>query len=210
MIYKDRFEAGQKLASELKKHDLKNAIIFGLPRGGALVALEVANILNLPLDLIIVKKVGHPENPEYAICTITENGFLACNEEEMFDFDQEWLKKQLEEKQDEAKDRRKLYEPYLKKVNAKNKVAIIVDDGVATGLTVRAAIKDLKSRKPQKIIVAVPVAPIEFIGEIKNKVDNLIVLEIPEYFLGAVAAYYESFPPVIDEEIINLLRGKNG
>jgi putative phosphoribosyl transferase len=123
------------------------------------LGIEVAKALNAPLDLVIPRKIGHPFHPEYAICTVTESGQLVCNETEKSNIDQTWLKLEVIKEQAEAKRRRNVYLKNKSLVSVRGKIAIIVDDGVATGLTLRAGIKDVKSKKPSKVVIAVPVCP---------------------------------------------------
>jgi len=206
MILKDRKEAGEKLAEKLK--DLKDtqAIVYALPRGGVVVGHEIAQKLNLPLSLIITRKIGHQFNSEYAICAIAEDGHSICNEEEEKRADQEWLKEQFEKEREEARRRREVYLKDQPALYPKNNSVIIVDDGVATGLTIMLAIKEMRHENPVKIIVAIPVIPSDIAHEIKNEVDELVALEIDENYAGAVGAYYEDFPQVGDDEVINLLK----
>lgn len=202
--FKDRAEAGQKLAEKLEKYRDKEAVIYALPRGGVVLGYEIAKRLNAPLDLIITRKIGHPNNPEYAICAIAEDGHKLCNEEERSHIDSRWFDEKAKDEQEEAKRRRELY-LQGKSESVKGKIAIIVDDGVATGLTLRLAIKELKHKQPKRIVVAVPVAPKEIASELEKEVDEFVALDIPKFYLGAVGAYYENFSQVKDEEVIQLL-----
>ncbi|RJP47328.1 MAG: phosphoribosyltransferase [Armatimonadetes bacterium] len=204
MVFKNRQETGEKLAEKLEKYQGQDVVVYALPRGGVVLGAEIARKLHAPLDLIIVRKIGHPLNPEYALCATSENAHMVCNEEELAGVDQEWFKKEVEKERQEAKRRREAYLKGRKPVPAKGKIAIIIDDGVATGLTMFTAIIEIKHQKPKKVIVAVPVAPKETADQIESKVDEFVSLEIPEIFLGAIGAYYEYFPQVSDEEVINL------
>ena len=204
MRFKDRAEAGQKLAEKLEKYRGKEAVIYALPRGGVVLGYEIAKHLKAPLDLVITRKIGHPNNPEYAVCAIAEDGHMICNEEERSRIESIWFDKKAKDEQEEAKRRRELY-LQGRSESAEGKIAIIVDDGVATGLTLRLAIKELKHKQPKRIVVAVPVAPGEIASELEKEVDEFVVLDIPEFYLGAVSAYYENFTQVEDEEVIDLL-----
>lgn len=205
MRFKNRVEAGQKLAQKLAHYKDKDVIVYTIPRGGIVLGYEIAIYLNAPLDLVITRKIGHPYNPEYAVCVIAEDGHMVCNEEERNTLDEAWLKKAAEKERQEAHRRREVYLKGRKELNPQNKIAIIVDDGVATGLTFLLAIDELKHRNPQKIIAAIPVAPQRTAQKIKQKVDELIALEIPEVYLGSVGAYYDEFPQIQDKEVIKLL-----
>lgn len=205
MRWRDRVEAGQELAKALRKYKGRDAIVYGLPRGGVVVAAEVARELGLPLDLIIARKIGHPFHPEYAIGAVTEHGKPIVNEAEVAGIDGSWMKKAIAEQQAEAKRRRELYLHGRPNRSARGKITILVDDGIATGLTFRAAIEELKSKKPAKIVVAVPVAPDDSAAEIENEVDELVVLQREKYFMGAVGNYYEYFEQTEDNEVIDIL-----
>lgn len=194
------------LAQALDKYKDRDVIIYALPRGGAVVAAEVAKALHKPLDLIIIRKIGHPYNPEYALCAISINGHLVCNEVELAQVDKGWFQGELEKQKIRAKEQYRLYLKGKRPTSAKGKTAIIVDDGIATGLTMKAAIKEIEHQNPKQVIVAVPVIPKDIAGEIKSEVNNLIVLETPEEFVGSVGAYYDYFPQVSDEEVIKLLQ----
>lgn len=204
--FADRSEAGRKLAEKLKKYRDRDVVVYALPRGGVVVGAEIAKRLHAPLDLIIVRKVGHPYNPEYALCALSENTHMVCNEEELAEVDKKWFEVQVQNERREAKRRREVYLEGRKPIAAKGKIAIIVDDGVATGLTMFVAILEIKHQNPKRIVVAVPVAPADTADQIKSKVDEFVALEIPEIFLGAIGAYYKFFPQVSDEEVIKLMQ----
>ena len=204
-MFKDRKEAGSLLAHELIQYRSKNAVVLALPRGGVPVAFEIAKKLKLPLDIFPVRKVGHPDNPEYALCAVDQDGNTLCNEEEIANVEPVWLKKEIEEQRQEALRRAGLYRGNKKSLNLSGKIVILVDDGVATGLTLRLAVKSLRRKEPGKIIVAVPISPKETADILKAEVDKLIILDVPEYFAGSVGAYYESFSQVSDDEVISLI-----
>ena len=204
-MFKDRKEAGSLLAHELIQYRSKNAVVLALPRGGVPVAFEIAKKLKLPLDIFPVRKVGHPDNPEYALCAVDQDGNTLCNEEEIANVEPVWLKKEIEEQRQEALRRAGLYRGNKKSLNLSGKIVILVDDGVATGLTLRLAIKSLRKKEPEKIIVAMPISPKETADILKAEVDKLIILDVPEYFAGSVGAYYENFGQVSDDEVISLV-----
>lgn len=208
MYFKDRTEAGRLLALKLKKYKNKDAVVYALPRGGVVTAVEVAKYLNAPLDLIITRKIGHPYQPEYAIAATAENGHIVGTQRELKSVDEKWLKQEIERQRLEAKRRREKYLQGKPEVPVKEKIAILVDDGIATGLTMLAGIMELKHRHPKKIIVAVPVIPQTTAGVLKKEADEIIALDIPpdEAFLGAIGAYYAKFPSIEDEEVINTLK----
>lgn len=208
MFLKDRTEAGQLLAEKLKKYR-QNAVVLALPRGGVVVAAEIAKILHLLLDLIIARKIGHPYNSEYAIAAISENGDFVANQAEIVSIDRDWFEKEKARQIEEARHRRKLYLKDRKPITLKDKTVIIVDDGLATGLSMRAAILQIKKQKPKKIVIAVPVAPKDTATNLSQDVDDFVALDIPENFKGAVGAYYQDFNQVSDEEVIGIINNVN-
>jgi predicted phosphoribosyltransferase len=179
--------------------------VFALPRGGVETAVEIANKLEVPLDLLISRKIGHPGNPEYAIGAVTATGPVYWNEAEIISLDDLWCKQAETKEREEAKRRYIAYLADRVRYSAKNKTIIVVDDGIATGLTMQAAVNELLTQKPSRIIVAVPVAPLDAIDRLLEKVDDVVVLINPNKFLGAVGAHYTNFPQLTDEDVINLL-----
>lgn len=211
MIFKDRIEAGQRLAKALEKYkNQKNTIILALPRGGVVTGFELAKELGLPLDLVVPRKIGAPGNPEFAIGAITEEGEGIFNEEIIRDYriSKEYIEKTVEEERKEAQRRLVTYRGERVPLDLVGKTVIIVDDGIATGLTMRAAIKSTKNKDPKKIIVAVPCGAKDSIDRIKREVDEVVCLHAPVFF-GAVGAFYREFPQITDEEVIDLMKKAN-
>lgn len=207
--FKNRIEAGQKLAVALSKYKGEDVVVFALPRGGVPLGVEIARDLNLPLELIIVRKIGHPMTPEYAVCAIAEDGDRLCNEKEIVSLDAEWLKTSSDLERKEAERRRVTYLGKKEPAIIDNKTIILVDDGVATGLSIRLAIKELRHGNPAKIIVAIPIIPKDALGALKEEADELVFLDAPTFYLGGISAYYDDFPQVSDDMVINLLRSIN-
>ncbi len=205
ILFKNRSEAGKQLAQKLEKYKDKDVVIYALPRGGVVTAYEIASYFHAPMDLIITRKIGHPYSPEYAIGAVAENGHHIFNQNEIFDVDSAWLNMAIEKEKLEARRRRKIYLADKKPVSCKGKIAILVDDGIATGLTMKAAILEIKHEGPKQIVVAVPVAPPETAKEIQNIIDDFVAVYIPEYFAGSIGAYYKDFLPVSDSMVIRLL-----
>ncbi len=204
--FKDRVNAGWLLAQALGEYkNSPQAIIYALPRGGVVLGKVVARELNLPLDILITRKIGHPANEEFAVGAVTENGEPVFDAKQLAELNDDWLQLAVQGQRQEAKRRRERYLIGRTHHSAEDKTGIIVDDGIATGLTMRAAIFELKSDKPAKIVIAVPVAPAKIVGELTILVDELIVLKANSGFLGSVGAYYNSFPQVTDEEVVRLL-----
>lgn len=210
MHFKDRKEAGLLLSLKLKSYRGKDIVVYALPRGGVITAFEIAKYLNAPLDLIITRKIGHPNQPEYALAAVSDNCFIVGSEKEILSVDKKWLKKEISLERKEIKRRKEKYLSNRKEIDVKNKIAILVDDGIATGLTMKAGIKELKLRDPKKIVVAVPVIPKSSFEELKKQVDKVVALYVPQdfEFLGAVGAYYDEFYPIEDDEVIKLLSQK--
>lgn len=206
MYFTDRTDAGKQLAEKLTKYAEQRVVVYGLPRGGVITAYEIAKKLRAPLDLIITRKIGHPYEPEYAIAALSENGKIVENKRELERVSHEWFEDEVKKQHDEIQRRRKLYLGDRKRQTVKGKIAILVDDGIATGLTMEAAIKDIKHRHPKKIIVAVPVIPLDVAEKLKKEVDKFVTLDAEKYFFGGIGGYYQNFPQVPDEEVVYLLR----
>lgn len=210
MIFKDRVEAGKKLAELLKHINGKNAVVYALPRGGVVVGAEIAKAIGAPLDLIITRKIGHPDQPEYAIGAIAENGHSVFEKNVNLSIDENYLAQEAQKQKLEAKRRRETYLGTRKPISSNRKIAILVDDGIATGLTMKAAIKELKIHSsPKKIIIAVPVASAEIVNKLENTGVQVISIITEKVFLGAIGAYYQDFFPVEDDSVIRIMQGKD-
>jgi predicted phosphoribosyltransferase len=207
MAFQDREDAGKRLAMALDSFKDKGVVVYAIPRGGVVLGAIIAKALNAPLDLIIVRKVGHPNNPEYAICVVSENNTRVCNEAETRQIDPKILGQAIDAERAEAKRRREVYLAGRLDISVEGKTAILVDDGIATGLTFLTALRELKKRNPKNIIAALPVMPADFETELTDEAVKLVVLEKPNDFLGSVGAYYQNFPQVSDEEVVKLLQG---
>lgn len=207
MTFADRHEAGRLLGERAKSQlgKLKNPLVLALPRGGVPVAYEVAKQLNAELELAITRKIGHPSNPEYAIGAVGEHGATVWNESEASIIDGAWLNLAVQKEQAEINRRRQTYGKNRPSPKIKRRDVVLVDDGVATGLTIIAAIKDVRQLKPHSLSLAIPVAPAEVMEGIKNQVDNLVILHAPTFYRGSVGAYYEKFGQTSDEEVMELL-----
>lgn len=205
--FKDRFDAGKQLGQLLENYKNEGVIIYALPRGGVEVATEIAKALHAPLDLILARKIGHPYSPEYAIAAVSESGHMVGNQSELAGVDKVWLEREKAIQMQEIKRRRKLYLGERTTISPAGKVAIIVDDGVATGLTMQVSILELKDLHPKKIVVAVPVAPKSTGQLLKSMVDEFVGIEVPDdwNFLGSVGAYYQQFDQLEDDQVIGLM-----
>lgn len=209
MKFKDRAEAGAQLAQLLLAYKPANAIICPLPRGGVVLGVEIARALGAPVELLIPRKIGHPYNPEYAVGAITESGQAVWNEAEVSQLDQAWLQSEAAKEQAEARRRRLAYTGRNERISLTGKIVILVDDGIATGLTMLAAIREAKAQKPAKIVVAVPVLPDDTVSVLELEGVIVEALEVPALYLGAVGAYYNRFDQVSDDEVKRLLASIN-
>ena len=205
--FKDRVQAGRLLAEALKKYaDDPQAVVLGLPRGGVVPAFEVAQLLHLPLDVIIVRKIGAPFEPELALGALTEDGNILFNRDvmAMLGLVRHDVQDIVDEKLKEAEQRRVLFRAGNKPLDLSGKTAIIIDDGVATGATLRVAVTAAKKRGAERIVVALPIAPAGFKSEIEPEADEVIVLHESEVFPG-VSYFYDNFLQVEDQDVVHLL-----
>lgn len=206
-IFEDRREAGLKLTSLLKDYkDKEGVIVLALPRGGIVTGYEIASYLRCPLDIIIIRKLGFPGQPELAMGAVSETDAVVLNESIIASggISEEQINKEVSLQKEEIRRRINLYRKGKGIPELKGKVIILVDDGVATGATMKAAIATLKMEKIAKLVVALPVAPPETSKEIKQMVDEFICLETPYYFT-AVGSFYQDFAQVSDEEVVEFL-----
>ncbi len=208
MIYRDRKEAGQRLAEKLSHYrDKADVIVLGLPRGGVTVAHEIARALRCPLDILIVRKIGFPGNRELAVGAVSETGTVVLNEEIVsgYGVSREYLDGEAARQKEEIARRIALYRGGTGVPPLAGKTVILVDDGIATGATVKAAISTLKQEKLAKLVVAMPVASQEAEREITPTVDEWVCLQTPAWF-GAVGQFYADFTQVEDEEVVAMLK----
>lgn len=202
-LFLDRRDAGRKLADKLSNVDSEGEIcVLALPRGGVPVALEVAASLNAPLDLLFVKKIGAPGEPELALGAVSEGGEVHWKREilDYLSIPPAKLEKLAEAKRAELRERLKQWRAGRKPLDVSEKTVIVADDGLATGATMAAALKYLRTQRPKKIVVAVPTASHEAVETIRTLCDELIVLATPEPFIS-VGQWYRHFDQVSDEEV---------
>lgn len=206
-MFKDRFDAGYKLAKELHAYkNNSNAVILAIPRGALEIGAVLSKELHLPLDVILTKKIGYPGNPEYAIGAMSADTVIIDKRALEFSGELEaYLKNEIAKIKQMLQERSKAYHGTREPLSLENKIVIVTDDGVATGRTLELTLDLIKKQHPAKIVVAVPVASKEAINLIKKKVDEVICLEIPDIFIS-VSQWYEQFNQVDDEQAIQLLQ----
>ena len=205
-ILKDRVEAGKRLASAVKSVG-KDAIILGVPRGGVVVGFEVAQALCVPLDIIVTKKIGAPENPELAVGAVAEDGTYILDEDILRQIyvPKEYIAEEVERQKQEIQRRLIRYRGDVPYPTLKNREVVVIDDGVATGSTLKAALRLLLGKGAKTVVVAVPVGPPETIRELRKLADRVVVLFTPEPFY-AIGQFYVDFSQTSDKEVIELLR----
>lgn len=205
MMFHDRTHAAFLMAHELRKYHRENAIILAIPRGGVPIGYTIAHQLVLPLEVVLVKKIGHPGNPEYAIGSVSSTELILSDtvgiSEEYIQSEIKRLRKVMQEK----------YQVFMngnKPTNLKGKIAILVDDGLATGNTMLACIEHVRKSDPKKIVVAVPVSSTSAHRKVKDRADELICLYTSADFY-AVGQFYENFSEVTDDTVTQLIMKAN-
>jgi len=209
MSFRNRTDAGRQLAKALAGYKDQQPVILALPRGGVPVAAQVAAALNAPLDLILVRKIGVPFQPELAMGAVVDGGapIVVRNEDVIrhTGIDESEFKAVCDDELAEIERRRQRYLGNRKQVDVSGRTAIVIDDGIATGATTRAALRATRMRKPKRLVLAVPVAPTDSLSELRHDADDVVCLEDHEFF-GAIGLYYADFSQVSDEEVIEILK----
>ena len=202
MAFEDREEAAKQLIGKLSEYKGKNPLILAIPRGAVPMGKMIAEALQGELDVVLVHKIGAPGNPEYAIGSIDEQGNIHMNEDAP-PVNQAHIEETAKAELATLKKRRETYgkEP----IDPKDRIVIIVDDGIATGSTMLAAVRSIRSSKPEKLIVAIGVAPPESIKRLEQEVDEVICIQAPRMFF-AVGQFFANFPQVSDDEVIETLK----
>lgn len=208
MLFKDRREAGRQVAALLKEYrNHPKTVVLGLPRGGVVTAQEIAAALDLPLDIIVARKIGAPGNPEFAIGAVDEEGEGFFNDAVIAEYgiDRAYLDREIVKAKNEARRRLSLYRGKRPALDLRGKIAILIDDGVATGATMRAAIQSAKRKEAAKVIVAVPVIARDTLEKLKAESDEVLYLAAPDSFM-AVGQFYENFEQTDDETVVAIMR----
>lgn len=206
-MFRDRVDAGRSLAQRLKHYAGRDdVIVLGVPRGGVPVAFAVAEALHAPLDILLVRKLGTPGQKELAMGAIASGGVRILNEEVVRDLgiSEADLASAVSEQEAELQRREQMFRGVRPPVSVRDKITILVDDGIATGSSMLAAVSALRSLHPKKIVVAIPVGPSHARSQIGPVADEFICVSTPEWFF-AIGEFYENFEQVEDEEVRNLL-----
>lgn len=199
MRFRNRKEAGRLLGEKLTEFNFKNPMVFGIPRGGVVVADEASRVLNCPLNVIVSLKISHPMNPEYAIGAISEEGVISIREGAFL------IERFINEKKEIIKEKINKFRGGKEIPLLDGKTVIVVDDGLATGETMLVSILALKKKRPRSIVCAVPVSSVDAKEKIEREVDYFISLLVPEEFF-AVGQFYEDFGEITDKEVLNILK----
>jgi len=205
--FRDRREAGRQLAEELSAYgDREDVVVLGLPRGGVPVAFEVAKALEAPLDVFVVRKLGVPGNPELAMGAIASGGVRVLNDGVVrrMSIPDEEIEQTAEEEREKLEKREEIYRGARPGIALTGKTVLLVDDGLATGATMRAAVSALREHDPEEIVVAVPTAPPETCSEFEDIVDDIICVSTPRAFFG-VGGAYQDFSQTTNEDVRDLL-----
>lgn len=205
-MFLDRVDAGKQLIPKLQIYKEEKPILLALPRGGVMVAFPIARSFHLPISALIVRKIGSPENPEYGIGAVSENDVILKDREAMerIGISERAFRKLQRAEETELGRRKMVYRNDEELPSLKRKTVLLIDDGLATGVTARAAIETIKQHKPSQLIFAVPVAAIETAKLLIHEVDEFISLTAVDD-LGSIGSYYEDFSEVTDEQVVQML-----
>jgi putative phosphoribosyl transferase len=207
LLFYDRTDAGRRLAKLLKRRIQGPCIVLAIPRGGVVVGYEVAKELGCPLDVVISRKVGAPAQPELAVGAVAEDGAVFVDEEiaGLVGVSRDYVERRAREELREVRRRAEEYRGGREMPDLSGKTVILVDDGLATGLTMMAAVHMARNKGAEKVVVAVPVSPPETVAKLRRHADEVICLETPTNFY-AIGQFYERFDQLTDEETNSILR----
>jgi putative phosphoribosyl transferase len=207
-VFADRVDAGRKLAERLLKYKDQNPVVLGVPRGGVPVAFEVARALDAPLDVTIVRKLGAPGQPELGVGAVVDGDHpeTILNREVVgaLRVSRDYLEREVHNQLKEIHRRNQVYRGGRPRIELRGRVIILVDDGIATGGSIRAALRGIRQQAPKKVILAVPVGPADTIESLSDDVDELVCLSTPPMFFG-IGEFYADFHQLADAEVIRLL-----
>jgi predicted phosphoribosyltransferase len=205
-MFRNRTDAGRRLADLLDDHDVRADVVLAIPRGGLPVGRAVADGLGVPLDVVAARKIGAPWNPELAVGAVASDGTVWLNESMLDDLDvsESYLEERTDVEHDAAREKVERYRADRPPLELDGKTVVIVDDGVATGATTIACIRQVRDAGAERVILAVPVAPPDTVERLRREADEVVCVETPPHF-GAVGQFYDSFRQVSDEEAMTYL-----
>lgn len=205
-VFRDRKQAGQTLAGALKHFRGQDVIVLAIPRGGVVVGSEVARFLGAPLDIIVTRKIGAPGQPEYAVGAVTPEGEAILDElaVKTLGIESEYIEKEAARQAAEVRDRMRRFRGENPSPLLRGKTVVIVDDGIATGSTVLAAVRSVRRQSAKSVIVAAPVGPADSVAKLSQEADDVVCLETPEPFF-AIGDFYSDFEQVEDDEVKRIL-----
>lgn len=206
-MFRDRNEAATRLADKLKAYRGKNPLILAIPRGAVPMAKIIAEKLEGDFDVVLVRKLRAPHQPELAIGSVNESGWTyQSNFAELYGANRDYIEAEKRLQMETIRQRRAQYTPIRPPLDPAGRIVIVIDDGLATGATMISALHGLRASQPAKLVCAVPVAPPDTLDKVADMADEVVCLEVPEFF-QAVGQFYQHFPQVDDDEVIKILKG---
>ena len=205
-MFRDRDEAADRLAEKLKSYRGKNPLILAIPRGAVPMAKIIANKLGGELDVVLVRKLRAPHQPELALGSVNESGWIYLADfAQLYGGSSDYLEGEKRTQMETIRQRRAQYTPIRPPIDPAGRIVIVIDDGLATGATMISALHGLRAMKPAKLICAIPVSPPDTLAKVADLADEVVCLEAPPLF-QAVGQFYQYFPQVDDDEVIELLK----